>query len=103
MALLLPVLVLGAGDTIFGLRPLRLLPVPSSPRVAKNWIVGRNRRGSRFTAICVGWTACWPPAHDFPHATPGRLGTLRYGGRHLVGAELATWLIEAAGRFVGQR
>ena len=43
-----------------------------------------------------------PTAHDFARATPKRLAKLRYDGRHLVGTERATQLIEAARRSVGQ-
>ncbi len=43
-----------------------------------------------------------PTAHDFARATPKRLAKLRYDGRHLVGAERATQLIEAAKRSIGQ-
>lgn len=43
-----------------------------------------------------------PTAHEFARATPKRLAKLRYDGRHLVGAERATQLIEAAKRSVGQ-
>ena len=43
-----------------------------------------------------------PTAHDFARATPKRLAKLRYDGRHLVGVERATQLIEAAKRSVGQ-
>lgn len=42
-----------------------------------------------------------PTARDFAQATPRRLAKLRYDGRHLVGAELATQLVEAAKRSVG--
>ena len=44
-----------------------------------------------------------PTAHDFARATPKRLAKLRYDGRHRVGTERATQLIEAAKRSVGQR
>ena len=43
-----------------------------------------------------------PTAHDFARATPKRLAKLRYDGRHLVGTERATQLIEAAKRSIGQ-
>ena len=43
-----------------------------------------------------------PTARDFAQATPRRLAKLRYDGRHLVGAELAAQLVEAAKRSVGQ-
>jgi len=43
-----------------------------------------------------------PTAHDFARATPKRLAKLRYDGRHLVGAERAAQLIEAAKRSIGQ-
>ncbi len=43
-----------------------------------------------------------PTAHDFARTTPKRLAKLRYDGRHLVGAERATQLIEAAKRSIGQ-
>ena len=43
-----------------------------------------------------------PTAHDFARITPKRLAKLRYDGRHLVGAERATQLIEAAKRSIGQ-
>jgi len=43
-----------------------------------------------------------PTAHDFARATPKWLAKLRYDGRHLVGAERATQLIEAAKRSIGQ-
>ena len=43
-----------------------------------------------------------PTAHDFARATPKRLAKLRYDGRHRVGTERATQLIEAAKRSVGQ-
>ena len=43
-----------------------------------------------------------PTAHDFACATAKRLAKLRYDGRHLVGAERATQLIEVAKRSVGQ-
>ncbi len=43
-----------------------------------------------------------PTAHDFARATPKWLAELRYDGRHLVGAERTTQLIEAAKRSIGQ-
>lgn len=43
-----------------------------------------------------------PTAHDFARATPKRLAKLRYDGRHLVGTERATQLVEAAKRSIGQ-
>ena len=43
-----------------------------------------------------------PTAHDFARATPKRLAKLRYDGRHLVRAERAMQLIEAAKRSIGQ-
>jgi transposase len=43
-----------------------------------------------------------PTARDFAQATPRRLAKLRHDGRHPVGPELATQLIEAAKRSVGQ-
>ena len=54
-------------------------------------------------------TACWhlppgriPTARAFARANPRRLARLRYDGRHLVGADLAEQLVEAAKRSVGQ-
>lgn len=43
-----------------------------------------------------------PTAQAFARANPRRLARLRYDGRHLVGAELAEQLVEAAKRSVGQ-
>ena len=43
-----------------------------------------------------------PTAHEFAQATPRRLAKLRYDGRHLVGAELAQQLVDAAKRSIGQ-
>ena len=43
-----------------------------------------------------------PTGRDFAQATPRRLAKLRYDGRHLVGAELAQQLVDAAKRSVGQ-
>lgn len=43
----------------------------------------------------------YPNAETVAKATPRRLAKLRYDGRHLVGAELASQLIEAAKRSVG--
>lgn len=51
-------------------------------------------------ATCL--LAEYPTAQAFARATPRRLARLRYDGRHLVGAELATQLIEAAKRSIGQ-
>jgi transposase len=43
-----------------------------------------------------------PTEHAFARATPRRLAQLRYDGRHLVGAELAQQLVDAAKRSLGQ-
>ena len=43
-----------------------------------------------------------PTAHDFARITPKRLAELHYYGRHLIGAERATQLIEAAKHSIGQ-
>jgi len=51
-------------------------------------------------ATCL--LAEYPTAHAFARATPRRLARLRHDGRHPVGAELATQLIEAAERSIGQ-
>ncbi|MGH7107207.1 MAG: IS110 family transposase [Acetobacteraceae bacterium] len=51
-------------------------------------------------ATCL--LADYPTAHAFARANPRRLAKLRYDGRHLVGAELAGQLVEAAKRSVGQ-
>jgi transposase len=51
-------------------------------------------------ATCL--LAEYPTAHAFARATPRRLARLRYDGRHRVGPELATQLIEAARRSIGQ-
>lgn len=51
-------------------------------------------------ATCL--LAEYPTAQAFARATPRRLAKLRYDGRHLVGPELATQLIEAAKRSIGQ-
>jgi transposase len=51
-------------------------------------------------ATCL--LADYPTAQAFARATPRRLAKLRYDGRHLVGPELATQLIEAAKRSIGQ-
>ena len=44
----------------------------------------------------------YPTARAFARANPRRLAKLRYDGRHLVGAELAEQLVEAAKRSIGQ-
>jgi transposase len=51
-------------------------------------------------ATCL--LAEYPTAHAFARATPRRLARLRYDGRHRVGPELATQLVEAARRSIGQ-
>ena len=51
-------------------------------------------------ATCL--LAEYPTAHAFARATPRRVARLRHDGRHLVGAELAQSLVEAARRSVGQ-
>lgn len=51
-------------------------------------------------ATCL--LAEYPTARAFARATPRRLAKLRYDGRHLVGNELASQLVEAAKRSVGQ-
>jgi transposase len=51
-------------------------------------------------ATCL--LAEYPTAHTFARANPRRLAKLRYDGRHLVGAELAQALVEAAKRSIGQ-
>jgi transposase len=51
-------------------------------------------------ATCL--LAAYPTAHAFARATPHRLARLRYDGRHPVGAERATELIEAAKCSIGQ-
>ena len=51
-------------------------------------------------ATCL--LAEYPTAHEFARANPRRLAKLRYDGRHLVGAELAGQLVEAAKRSIGQ-
>ncbi|WP_372624640.1 IS110 family transposase [Falsiroseomonas sp.] len=51
-------------------------------------------------ATCL--LAEYPTAQAFARATPRRLAKLRYDGRHLLGPELATQLVEAAKRSIGQ-
>lgn len=51
-------------------------------------------------ATCL--LAEYPTAHAFARATPRRLAKLRYDGRHLVGSELATQLVDAAKRSIAQ-
>lgn len=51
-------------------------------------------------ATCL--LAEYPTAHAFARATPRRVAKLRYDGRHVVGAELAQTLIDAARQSVGQ-
>jgi transposase len=51
-------------------------------------------------ATCL--LAEYPTAQAFARANPRRLARLRYDGRHLVGAELAEQLVEAAKRSIGQ-
>jgi transposase len=51
-------------------------------------------------ATCL--LAEYPTAHAFARANPKRLATLRYDGRHLVGNELASQLVDAAKRSIGQ-
>lgn len=52
--------------------------------------------------LATALIAAYPTAQAFARANPGRLAKLRYDGRHLVGAELAGQLVEAAKRSVGQ-
>ena len=61
----------------------------------------RNVRGLDSMLATTLLSEC-PTAHDFARATPKRLAKLRYDGRHLVGAERAMQLIEAAKRSIGQ-
>ncbi len=51
-------------------------------------------------ATCL--LAEYPTAQAFARANPRRLARLRYDGRHLIGAELAEQLVEAAKRSIGQ-
>jgi transposase len=51
-------------------------------------------------ATCL--LAEYPTAHAFARANPKRLAKLRYDGRHLVGDELASQLVEASKRSIGQ-
>lgn len=51
-------------------------------------------------ATCL--LAEYPTAHAFARASPKRLAKLRYDGRHLVGDELASQLVDAAKRSIGQ-
>ncbi len=51
-------------------------------------------------ATCL--LAEYPTAQAFARANPRRLAKLRYDGRHLIGAELAEQLVEAAKRSIGQ-
>lgn len=51
-------------------------------------------------ATCL--LAEYPSAEAFARANPRRLAKLRYDGRHMVGAELADQLVEAARRSIGQ-
>ena len=51
-------------------------------------------------ATCL--VAEYPTAQAFARANPRRLAKLRYDGRHMVGAELAEHLVEAAKRSIGQ-
>ena len=51
-------------------------------------------------ATCL--LAEYPTAKAFARANPKRLAKLRYDGRHLVGAELAQQLVDAAKRSIGQ-
>ena len=51
-------------------------------------------------ATCL--LAEYPSAQAFAHANPRRLAKLRYDGRHMIGAELAEQLVDAASRSIGQ-
>ena len=51
-------------------------------------------------ATCL--LAEYPSAQAFARANPRRLAKLRYDGRHMIGAELADQLVEAARRSIGQ-
>ena len=51
-------------------------------------------------ATCL--LAEYPTAHTFACANPKRLAKLRYDGRHLIGDELASQLVDAAKRSIGQ-
>ena len=51
-------------------------------------------------ATCL--LAEYPSAQAFTRANPRRLARLRYDGRHLIGAELAEQLVDAARRSIGQ-
>ena len=51
-------------------------------------------------ATCL--LAEYPSAQAFARANPRRLAKLRYDGRHMIGAELAEQLVEAARRSIGQ-
>jgi transposase len=44
----------------------------------------------------------YPSAQAFARANPRRLARLRYDGRHMIGAELAEQLVDAARRSIGQ-
>ena len=51
-------------------------------------------------ATCL--LAEYPSAQAFARANPRRLAKLRYDGRHMIGAELAEQLVDAARRSIGQ-
>lgn len=51
-------------------------------------------------ATCL--LAEYPSAQAFARANPRRLARLRYDGRHMIGAELAEQLVDAARRSIGQ-
>lgn len=51
-------------------------------------------------ATCL--LAEYPSAQALARANPRRLAKLRYDGRHMIGAELAEQLVEAARRSIGQ-
>lgn len=54
------------------------------------------------TMLATSLLAAYPTAQAFARAVPQRIAKLRYDGRHRVGADLATQLVDAAKRSVGQ-